>query len=236
MVLEQPHDDATLDLAERATHYRFRDRSLLSRALTHPSVSHESMVALDYERLEFLGDAVLGMVVVEEIYRRFPELSEGDMTKLKIRLVSGGSLVEAAEGLGLGELIALGGSERGSGTRGMRSALENAFEAIVGAIYLDGGLDPVRRFIIETLGPRMSLAALEQLELEHPKSRLQEIVQADGRSVEYRIVSQEGPPHSRRFTAEVLLGEQVIGTGSGATKKEAEMGAAREALSRVSAG
>lgn len=236
MALEQPHDDATLARAEHATRYRFEDRSLLSRALTHPSVSSEGTLALDYERLEFLGDAVLGMVVVEEIYRRFPELSEGDMTKLKIHLVSGGSLVDAAERLGLAELIAVGESERGTGTRGLRSALENAFEAIVGAIYLDGGLEPVRAFIIETLGPQMSSEAIERLELEHPKSRLQEIVQADGRFVAYRIVSEEGPPHSRRFTAEVLVDDRVIGTGSGATKKEAEMCAAREALSRVSAG
>jgi ribonuclease III len=236
VALEQPHDDATLARAERATRYRFQDRSLLSRALTHPSVSTESTLALDYERLEFLGDAVLGMVVVEEIYRRYPELSEGDMTKLKIHLVSGGSLVDAAERLGLAELIALGESERGTGTRGLRSALENAFEAIVGAIYLDGGLDPVRAFICETLGPRMSPDAVEELDLEHPKSRLQEIVQADGRFVEYRIVSEEGPPHDRTFTAEVLVGDRVMGTGTGATKKEAEMCAAREALSRVSAG
>lgn len=234
MPLDSPHDDPTLREAERTVGYRFSDRSLLSSALTHPSMTQEASSELDYERLEFLGDAVLGLIIVDEVYRRFPELPEGAMTKLKISLVSGDSLVAAAEELELASLIALGESERGTGQRGLRSALENVFEALVGAIYLDGGLEPARTFVLATLGPRISLESLEGLELEHPKSLLQEIVQARGGTMSYRIISEEGPPHAMSFAAEVMVDGEVVGTGVGTTKKEAEMCAAREALSRIS--
>lgn len=223
-----------LERAERATGHRFSDRSLLMRALTHPSASADDSSVLDYERLEFLGDAVLGLVVVEEVYHRFPDLSEGEMTKLKISLVSGASLADAAERLGLATLIVVGESERGTGARGLRSALENVYEALVGAVYLDGGVEDARDFILSTLGERISPDALDAVELEHPKSRLQERIQARGLSVSYRIVAEEGPPHARSFTAEVLIADQVVGRGAGRTKKEAEMCAAREALSRLS--
>lgn len=236
MATGHPHNQETLTRAEAVVGHVFADRSLLARALTHPSVSADDTVLLDYERLEFLGDAVLGLIVVEEIYRRFPELAEGVMTKLKISVVSGSSLVAAAERLGLADLIALGDSERGTGTRGLRSALENAFEAVAGAIYLDGGLDAARSFVVLTLGDRITEDAVERLELEHPKSRLQEIVQADGRTVQYHIVSEEGPPHARLFTAEVRVSGRLMGSGVGASKKEAEMRAAQEALDTVSAG
>lgn len=233
MVAQNPHDDPTLSKAERAVGYRFSDRSLLSRALTHPSMTSEAVSGLDYERLEFLGDAVLGLIVVEEIYRRFPELPEGVMTKLKALLVSGDSLVNAAEELGLASLIALGQSEKGTGQRGLRSALENVFESLVGALYLDGGLEAARTFVLASLGPRISAESLCALALEHPKSRLQEIVQAEGGVVSYKIVTQQGPPHAMSFTAEVSVDGAILGTGVGNTKKEAEMCAAREALTSM---
>lgn len=233
MAPDSLHDAATLARAEKLVEHRFSDPSLLSRALTHPSMTLEATSELDYERLEFLGDAVLGLVVVEEIYRRFPELPEGVMTKLKASLVSGGSLVNAAEELGLASLIALGQSEQGTGQRGLRSALENAFEALVGALYLDGGINAARRFVISTLGPRICTDSVDALELDHPKSRLQEIVQAQGGEVAYEIVTEEGLPHAMSFTAEVSVDGQPQGRGVGTTKKEAEMGAAREALTRI---
>lgn len=228
------HDDSVLVKAERLVGHSFSDRSLLSRALTHPSVTSEAVSELDYERLEFLGDAVLGLIVVEEIYRRFPELPEGVMTKLKASLVSGDSLVSAAEGLGLAPLIALGGSEKGTGQRGLRSALENAFEALVGALYLDAGLDVARSFVLVSLGPRITVDSLDAIELDHPKSRLQEMIQAKGGTVTYVIVSEAGPPHARTFSAEVSVDGVPVGAGVGNTKKEAEMSAAREALTRIS--
>ncbi|MDF1542512.1 MAG: ribonuclease III [Anaerosomatales bacterium] len=234
MAPRSSHDAATLVRAEKLVEHSFSDRSLLSRALTHPSMTTEAASELDYERLEFLGDAVLGLVVVDEIYRRFPELPEGVMTKLKASLVSGGSLANAADELGLASLIALGQSELGTGRRGLRSALENVFEALVGALYLDGGIDAARRFVVSTLGPRISLDSFDALELDHPKSRLQEIVQAQGGEVAYEIVAEEGPAHAMSFTAEVSVDGRVQGRGVGTTKKEAEMGAAREALTCIS--
>ena len=230
-----PLDAETLTAAERAVGHVFSERSLLARALTHPSVNTSEGSGTDYERLEFLGDAVLGLIVVEEVYDRFPELSEGEMTKLKISVVSGATLVSAAEELGLASLIALGDSERGTGSRGLRSALENAFEALVGALYLDGGLEAARRFVIATLGSRIDPGAVQPGSLEHPKSRLQELVQSRGESVSYRIVAEEGPPHARTFVAQVSLADQVLGEGRGATKKAAEMNAADAALTRLSA-
>lgn len=227
------HDEAVLHRAEKALGYRFADRNLLSEALTHPSAAFQPDLTRDYERLEFLGDAVLGLVVVDEVFHRFPELPEGTLTKLKIALVSGSTLSATAEQLGLSDLIVVGESERGSGARGLRSALENAYEAVVGAIYLDGGFESARGFILRTLGDRITQDSVEALDLEHPKSRLQEIIQATGGTVAYRISAEEGPPHARRFTAEVLVDGSVLGTGVGSTKKEAEMRAAAAALSRI---
>jgi ribonuclease-3 len=139
--------EARLDAAERLANHRFVDRELLLRALTHPSYTEEPHAAQDYERLEFLGDAVLGLVVVHEIFQRFPRMPEGQMTKLKIGVVAGRTLSDAADDLGLGRLLLLGPSETGTDGRGMTSALEDGFEALVGAIYLDAGLETAREFI-----------------------------------------------------------------------------------------
>jgi ribonuclease-3 len=217
-----------LEAAERLTGHVFEDTELVTLALTHPSYTDEPHATLDYERLEFLGDAVLSLVVVEEVYTRFPDLPEGTLTKIKIALVSGSTLSETAASLGLAELLLLGESERGTGSRGMTSALENAFEALVGAVYLDGGLEAARTFVLSTLGDRITRDAVE--ELEHPKSRLQEIVQSRGVSPVYEIVAEEGPPHDRTFSARVLIGGVIVGEGTGCSKREAEMRAAAQAL------
>jgi ribonuclease-3 len=216
------------DEAARITGHTFSDESLLELAFTHPSYNEEPHASHDYERLEFLGDAVLSLVVVEEVYRRYPDLPEGTLTKMKIALVSGTTLAEEAESLGLGELILLGDSELGTGSRGLHSALENAFEALVGALYLDGGLEAARAFAIACLGDRITPDAVE--ELDHPKSRLQEITQTRGVSPEYQIVSEQGPPHDRVFVARVLIGGVTVGEGTGRSKREAEMHAASQAL------
>jgi ribonuclease-3 len=213
---------------ERLTGHTFHSPDLVTLALTHPSYTDEPHASRDYERLEFLGDAVLGLIVVEEVYKRFPDMPEGALTKMKIALVSGSTLSDTAATLGLGDLIMLGESERGTGSRGLSSALENAFEALVGALYLDGGLMVARRFVLETLGGRITSDAVEQL--EHPKSRLQEIVQSRGVAPVYEITAEEGPPHERRFVARVLIGGVIVGEGSGASKREAEMNAAAQAL------
>ncbi len=225
----------SLRRAEEITGHRFADPALVARALTHPSAVEGASIREDYERLEFLGDAVLGLVVVDELYRRYPELTEGEMTKLKVSVVSGGVLSEVAASLGLEELIVLGGSERGAGSRGRRSALENVYEALVGALYADGGLEAARSFVLASLGRRIEPSALAEIALDHPKSALQELLQARGETPTYRIVAEEGPPHRRTFHAEALLGDRVVGAGAGASKKEAELNAAREALALLSA-
>jgi ribonuclease-3 len=218
--------------AEEIVGHHFRDPSLLVRALTHPSHSDAPSSALgDYERLEFLGDSVLGLVVVEEVFHRFPELTEGVLTKMKIALVSGATLTEVAEELGLGRLVLFGDSELATGGRGMASALENVFEALVGALYLDGGLSAARTFVLGALGDRIRPDAAARL--EHPKSLLQESLQARGLAPYYEIISQSGPPHDRTFEARVRVADDVVGTGGGRTKKEAEMNAAADAVVRL---
>ncbi len=221
-------DIERMERAEALLGHAFADRALLQRALTHPSFSNEPNCGCDYERLEFLGDAVLGLIIVDELYNRFGEMPEGIMTKIKIAVVAGSTLAEVGSELGIDELLRVGQSERGTGGRGMASALENALEALLGALYLDAGLEVTRGFILKVLGDRIVPEAAEML--EHPKSRLQELVQAKGHTPDYRIVAVAGPPHDRSFTAEVFISETRAGSGSGHSKKEAEMNAAAAAL------
>ncbi len=213
---------------ERVLGHTFRDHGLVIQAITHPSHSDQVDLREDYERLEFLGDSVLGLVVVDEIYRRFPELPEGTMTKIKIAVVAGATLSEVAEELGLADLIMVGESERGTGGRGMASALENAFEALVAAVYLDGGLEAAREVVLRALADRIVPGAADSL--EHPKSLLQELLQSAGDIPRYEIIAVEGPPHDRTFTARVSTNGGELGIGEGRTKKEAEMNAASRAL------
>lgn len=220
--------DERLEAVQRLTGHTFGDPGLVTLALTHPSYTDEPHAMVDYERLEFLGDAVLTMMIAEEVYTRFPDLPEGTLTKIKIAIVSGATLSETAAALGLEDLLLLGESERGTGSRGMTSALEDAFEALVAAVYLDGGLAAARTFVLETLGDLITRDAVD--ELEHPKSRLQEIVQSRGVSPVYEIIAEEGPPHDRRFSARVLIGGVTVGQGDGCSKREAEMRAAEQAL------
>lgn len=224
-------DTQRLEAAQDLLGHQFSDLVLLDRALTHPSFVNDPDCRCDYERLEFLGDAVLGLIVVDETFARYPDLPEGIMTKVKIAVVAGTTLLEVAADLGLAELIKVGESERGTGGRGMASALENAFEALVGALYLDGGLDVARQFVLKVVGDRITPESA--MDLEHPKSRLQELVQSQGAAPEYRIVEVTGPPHERTFTAEVLVEGEPVGTGSGPSKKLAEMNAAAAAIERL---
>lgn len=214
--------------AERILGHTFADPGLLELALTHPSFTDEPHSFHDYERLEFLGDAVLGLVVVEAIYTSFGDMPEGTMTKLKVSLVAGTTLAAVAQELGLADLLLVGDSEIGTGGRGMASALENVFEATCGALYLDGGYQAARTFVLGVLGDRIEQRTSESL--DHPKSRLQEIVQARGDVPEYKIVGEEGPPHDRSFVATVMVDGRPLGTGAGHSKKQAEMNAAQQAL------
>lgn len=235
MAARDPGPSDLLSQAQVALGHRFADPKLALAALTHPSAAASREDAFHHQRLELLGDAVLGLIVVDEMLARSPERSEGELTRLKARLVSGETLALVAERAGLAELIVFGESERRTGARGLRSALENAYEACVGALYADGGLETARAFVTSTLGAYLADDHLgsDRDDIDHPKTRLQEIAQAECRSVEYRIVSEHGPPHDRTFAAEVRVDGTVLGVGRGSTKKEAEMRAASEALRAI---
>ncbi|HEX9934384.1 MAG TPA: ribonuclease III [bacterium] len=210
--------------------YRFHDERLLRQALTHRSCFRKPEEhGCSNERLELLGDAVLGLVVTDILYRRFPQKSEGDLTRLKSLVVSRDVLARAADRLGLGECILLGNGEERSGGRHRRSILADAFEALLGAMYLDGGFEPARGFIqaylirdAERFYAGGSGGNYKSLLLEH--------VQGKGLgSPRYRVIDERGPDHRKEFTVEVLVKGAVLGTGKGPSKKRAEQLAAKEA-------
>lgn len=212
--------------------YRFHNRQLIISALTHPSAVENRPIWASYERLEFLGDSILGAMVATDLFEKFPEMDEGQLTRLKISLVSGVTLSEVSEKLGIGDLIIFGESEKGTGARGMHSALENVYESIVGALYLDAGYDRTHDFVRDTLSPYM-VPERAQRPLS-PKSRLQEITQRDMRCAPvYKLESEEGPAHHPTFTSVVLVQGRRVGKGSGSSKKEAETAAAQDALKRL---
>ncbi len=224
------------DRLEKILGLRFRDRNLLQQALAHRSfLNEQDGSSLDsYERMEFLGDAVLELVVSNELYQRLPDLNEGELTKARAALVCGESLSQLAQTLSLGEFLFLGKGEEASGGRQRESLLAAAFEAVVAAIYLDQGYDQARQFILSTLAEQLEEFCRQGTPPENPKSRLQEHFQALGRpSPRYRLVSAEGPDHSPVFTIEAVVEDQVVGTGQGGKKAEAERSAALDALERV---
>lgn len=210
----------------------FEDFSLLQQSLVHRSYLNENAgTSLESnERLEFLGDAVLGFVVAEEIYRRYPNFSEGEMTKLRSALVRGETLSRIALKLNLGEYLYLGHGEEESGGRRRPRNLSCALEAVIGAVLVDQGLDAVKGFILRILGGELERAIEDKLRADY-KSRLQQIIQAEQKLTPiYRTIEARGPDHAKVFTVEVLAGEKKLGQGSGRSKRAAEMEAARAAL------
>lgn len=219
-----------LDSLQERLGVRFRHSALLRVALVHESYAHEMPAETSNERLEFLGDAILGLVVSEILYQRFPSLAEGELTRMKASLVSRVALAEQARGLGLGDALLLGRGGEVSGGRQRASLLANAFEAVVGALYLDSGLEAVRAFIERCVAEK--LAALPDRGRDF-KSLLQQETQRVFKTLPvYRVVSEIGPPHSRVFAIEVHFGSHVLGRGSGTSKKDAQQQAASEALQR----
>ena len=224
------------DALEVRIGYRFKDRGLLEHALTHRSKAHEdpSGGVSDNESLEFLGDAVLGLVVAESLFRSFPSYNEGQKSKIKANLVSTASLAEMAEQLGLGEHMILGRGEEKTGGRRKQALLADTCEALIAAIYLDGGLDPARAFLMREFSSGIEDAKQpEYLGRDH-KSRLQERLQAHGRPLpSYRVSGEVGPDHRKLFHVEVFVGDELIAQGVGRTKKEAEQEAAKLGLEAV---
>jgi ribonuclease-3 len=214
---------------------QFHDLSLLARALTHRSYlnEHPEVALEDNERLEFLGDAVLDFVVGAWLYNRFPELREGRLTSLRAALVRTDTLAEFAVQAGLPAELRLGRGESESGGRARQSLLCNAFEAAIGALYIDQGLDAVSAFL-QTLLPNEVERVIADERDRDAKSVLQEWSQAKhGRTPRYHTVHAEGPDHARQFTVEVKIGEQVVGRGVGPSKQIAAQAAASDALARL---
>ncbi len=210
-----------------------RSQSLLQQAFTHPSSLGESSTAASYERLEFLGDSILGAVISEYLFSRFPDKPEGLLSRAKAVAVSEPSLAIAARGLGLGNMIRLSLGEINSGSRERDSVLSDVFESLIAVVYLDKGLEAARDVILESMAG--ALADLERDDFARDaKSLLQELIQAEHKiAPEYVVVSEEGADHDKTFTVEARLGEYVLGAGSGKTKKSAQQAAAHEALGAI---
>ncbi len=228
-------EPATLAAVEKKLGYRFTDRSFLERALLHRSHIHVSGSSRSQsnERLEFLGDAVLGLVVNEYLYLRFPKRAEGDLTKMKSILVCGSRLSEVATTLQLGSHIRMSRSEAATGGRKRSSILADTMEALLGAVYLDGGLEAASGVIQKCLLAQ-SRRLLDRRSFGNYKSLLQEMIQARYKSPpRYRVLRSSGPDHARVFTVAVSFNGIALGSGEGRNKKAAEQKAAREALQRL---
>ena len=221
--------------------YRFRDIGYLERALTHSSYSNETGARnhhlLCNERLEFLGDSVLSLITSDYLYARYPELPEGDLTRIRAATVCEEALASYSEKLGLGEFLLLGKGEGQSGGAKKPAINADAFEAILAAIYLDAGSMNGMKTVADFLLPfiRQAVEALPEVGTSHidSKSRLQEFVQQDKEqkeTLEYRLTGESGPDHAKTFTVELYLGSNCIGHGKGHSKKQAEQAAARAAL------
>lgn len=225
--------DEQIDLAERIIGHRFADEELLRTALTHPSFSFEEDFPQMYERLEFLGDAVLGFVVTDYIYRHYPDFQEGELAKLRASVISGEVLAELAGDLELGNCIFMGKGVEQMGGRHRTSILADCFEAIIGAAYLDAGIEATRDLVLDMVEGRIRRQS-ETRQWTDFKSRLQEHTMREMNvTPTYEIISETGPSHEKTFQSIVMLRGMVYGEGSGSSKKRAEQGAAREALARL---
>ncbi|MGX7245078.1 ribonuclease III [Enterococcus quebecensis] len=209
----------------------FHDVNLLEQAFTHSSYvnEHRYLKLSDNERLEFLGDAVLELLVSQYLYKQFPEMPEGKLTKMRAAIVREDSLSKFAKECHFDQYILLGKGEENSGGRGRPALLCDLFEAFLGALFLDQKVDAVKKFIGEVIFPKIDAGAFSH-EMDH-KTHLQEVLQRQGDvTIEYRLVNEEGPAHDRIFFVEVYVNEKMIGTGQGKSKKLAEQDAAEKAL------
>lgn len=219
----------TLAMLEERIGYKFKDRVFLKRAITHSSFANEQKINKtgDYERLEFLGDAVLELVSSEFLFREHSNVPEGELTKMRASMVCEPALAFCAEDLELGNFILLGKGEEGTGGRHRDSIISDVMEALIGAIYLDGGMEPAREFI-----NRFILSDLENKRLFYDsKSNLQELIQGKlKKEFHYELLEERGPEHDKVFIVELFMEEESLGKGSGRSKKAAEQQAAYKAL------
>ena len=224
------------DSLQKAIGYRFRDRGLLEHGMTHTSRANEDVSGgvVDNESMEFLGDAVLGFVVADLLFRGFPEFDEGQKSKVKASLVSTTTLARQAERLALGEHLLLGRGEEKTGGRRKQALLADTYEALIAAIYLDGGIESARAFIEREFSGLIADVRCTGVGVRDYKSALQEQLQARDASLpEYRVVGTEGPDHRKQFLVAVVVGGEAIAEAMGPSKKEAEQEAARLALDKL---
>ncbi len=224
-----------LEEFERKIEYTFLNKHLLRLALTHSSYANETKRGghENNERLEFLGDAVLDMVVSEYMFRQFPQMPEGELTKLRAAVVCEGSLAELARKLGIGRCILLGKGEESTGGRNRDSILADAFEAVIGAVCIDGGIEAAQAYVMRTMEGRIAETKNNFRSLDC-KTHLQEIIQKISKiPLQYAIVRENGPDHDKVFVAEVTHEGRILGSGSGKSKKEAEQNAANNALEHM---
>lgn len=225
-----------LKLLEKKLGITFRNPELLRQAFTHPSYvnEHRMTSSRDNERLEFLGDAVLELTVSEFLFAKYPDRSEGELTKQRASIVCEPSLVTFAEALQFGLFVLLGKGEEMTGGRTRPALLADVFESFVGALYLDQGLEAVQGFLRAHMFPSIVMEGRPQL-MDY-KTQLQELIQQQGTAgLEYRIVDERGPAHEKEFLAEVWMEDRQLGRGTGRSKKEAEQQAAAQALARLNA-
>lgn len=227
--------DILLDRFEEIIGYRFKNRDLLLEALTHRSFAHEARDkdVKDNQRLEFLGDAVLGLLTAEILYHKHPDYNEGELTKLRSHLVNTFVLSRQAKRIHLGDYLRLGKGEKATGGQTQRSNLAAAFEAVVAAIYIDGGLTQVRQFVLERLEEEIELVQQDRSTKDY-KSLLQELTMKRWKVIPtYHIVSSQGPDHARIFKIVVKIKDRVYGQGQGTRRKLAEQSAAAMALEKL---
>ena len=218
---------------ENAIGYRFQNITLLQNALTHSSYANERWhnSLMSNERLEFLGDSVLGMVVAEYLYRTFPDRPEGELTRMRADMVCEKTLAAVAGRIGLGKHLMLGNGEEQGGGRTRESILADAVESVIAAAFLDGGMNAARKFIEQFILVEVPVKKLHNADY---KTALQELVQQKkNQTLSYRLTGESGPDHDKRFDVEVSLNGKVVGAGSGSSKKRAEQMAARSALERL---
>jgi len=221
-----------LERLEEILNYKFRDQSILRLALTHSSYANELRdKTSDYnERLEFLGDSVLGIVISEYVYSEHPEFKEGELTKMRSKIVCESTLAEVAAELELGEYMLFGKGEALTGGRTRRSILADAFEALIAALYLDGGFEIVKPFIFAFMQDKINMAE-KGLIVDDYKTHLQELIQTKKENrIKYELMEEKGPDHRKLFRTAVKLNGNVIGIGEGRSKKESEQEAAKMAL------
>ena len=221
---------------ERSSAYRFRDRGLLEHAMTHTSRANEdaSGGVFDNESLEFLGDAVLGFVIADLLFREFPEYDEGQKSKTKAALVSTTTLARQAERLRIGDHLLLGRGEEKTGGRRKQALLADGYEALIAAIYLDGGIEQARAFLAREFAPLLADVRTRGLADEDYKSALQEYLQSHDQPLpEYRVAGTIGPDHNKLFQVEVVVKGEAIADATGPSKKEAEQEAARRAIEKL---